>query len=380
MKLLTPEQRHTAKLIRKATYILLLITILLLGYYLYIGLSEMRLTGHILTHQMELPHQVTIIQPIQSQFDSLILKYRQILMPLIREQFKIESEMAHYRSTFRKTLRKIAPIENQLSEIQIQLLSHNTDNSLLASALKAIGEEQLRLDQEYRLRIEEFAALVKKRAQLQNLKILLDSKTPLTADKIITAFRISLYSPPPMLNVDEERQWLQRAVQIWENYEIQWKNQKNALQEKREKIRARFDLEALKKQESEAIKKLEELQVTLHQTRLEQIPLRQKLHTLSSQIHSHYEKFNIEIQNLPAKNKIIDLPLSPNGTFTWSNLTETNLLLPGSYVLWAQAQKNNTTYWVLQHFYLQAHANTQLVIHETAFQPIHDIIPILHQP
>jgi hypothetical protein len=380
MKLLTPEQRHTAKLIRKATYILFLITIFLLGYYLYIGLSEMRLTGHILNHQLKLPSQVTIIQPIQSQFDSLILKYRQLLMPLIREQFKVESEIAHYRSILKKTHKKITPIETQLTEIQIQLLNHNTNNTLLASALKEIGEEQLRLDQEYRLRIEEFAALIRKRAQIQNLKLILDNKTPLTSDKIVNAFRISLYSPPPNLNVNEERQWLQRALQIWENYEIQWTNQKNALQEKRKKIHTRFTLEALKKQESEAIQKLEELQITLQQAQKEQIPLRQKLYSISVQIHTHYEKFNIEIQNLPVKNKIIDLPLSPNGTFTWSNLTDANLILPGSYVLWAQAQKNNTTYWTLQHFYLQAHANTHIVIQETAFQPIHDIIPILHQP
>jgi hypothetical protein len=380
MKLLTPEQRHIAILIRKVTYALLLITTLVLGYYLYIGLSEMRLTGNIPNHQLKLPEKVTIIQPIQSKFDSLILKYRQLLMPLIREQFKIESEMAHYRSTLRKTLRKIEQLETQLTEIQIQLLNHDTSNTLLAEALKEINIEQMRLDQEYRSRLEEFAALVRKRAQLQNLKLILDDKTPLTTEKIVTAFRISLYSPPPNLNVNEERQWLQRALQTWENYNIQWNNQKDALQQKREKIRTRFTYETLKNQEAEAIKKLQELQVTLHQTEEMQKPLRQRLYSISTQVNTHYEKFNTEIQNLPIKNKIIDLPLSPDGSFTWSNLSNTNLLLPGSYVLWVEAVKNNTTYWTLQHFYLQAHANTHLVIQETAFQPLHDIIPILHQP
>ncbi|MCS7063824.1 MAG: hypothetical protein NZM04_07265 [Methylacidiphilales bacterium] len=380
MRLLTPEQRRYATILRKTTYILLLTTTLALGYYLFIGLSEMRLTGHIYLRKLQLPTHVTILHPIQSKFDSLILQYRQILIPLVREQFKLETEISHYRKIIRETVQKIEETENQLAELQIQLLNLDSDNALLTSALQEINNEELQLDQQYRKRLEEFANVIRRRAEIQKLKVTLDTRSPLTAEKIITAFRLSLYSPPPNLNVEEERDWLRRAIQIWQNYDTQWNDQKRTLQEKRNKLLSRHTPETIKKQQTETISTLEQLQNTLHQTENALRPIRQKLISTNSQIQSYYEQFNNDIRNLPPKNKIIDLPISPDGTFTWSNLTDSNLLLPGSYALWIQASHNNTTYWTLQHFYLQAHANTQLHIHETAFQPLHDIIPILHLP
>ncbi|MDE1171327.1 MAG: hypothetical protein PW734_09005 [Verrucomicrobium sp.] len=231
------------------------------------------------------------------------------------------------------------------------------------------------LDAEYAAKMEEFRQQLAARAAQLKLSPDLDPKQPFP-DIWVNSFRLSLYNPPPTVKAPAERTWLEQQLADWHAYEKEYDARRNALKKKADDIRQGLGghLDGLRT-------RIDRRNASIADTDEQQAPLQSEAQTLESEtaavrtnISEQRKVYTAQVVQIPQRNVLEKLPLTPEGRFTWDHLEENGKYPPGNYLLWVPVRKGEEEAWAVVPFAIEANKSTDLIIKPGGFLPTDKVL------
>ncbi len=358
--------------LRIVFFIMTLVSVAGLGYCSYLLLRETRLEGKVSVRTHRLPRQISIVRDFSADIRTLREEYVMARTPIVDRIREKEQIVKRSKSDVQTVEDRLKLLEQEYASVQQETDKTIEDGKLYQQ--KVWEKEGALLDREFEAKLTEFEKAIRDRAQPLGLKY--EPGEIRSPEVWVNAFRLSLYDVPKKMKTGPEREWAEKQLMLWRDFEKGWEDRKLKIKDQiddfqvktNEKVNMLRDRTLLLEEKiNEAKGELQPLKVEFasaetawNEVRASEVRLR--------------ENYYKQILETPSKNVLYEINLHPSGTFSWRYIHQNKAFPQGRYLLWLQTEKGEDVYWTAVTIELIDFHKSEIEISESAFVPINDYL------
>jgi hypothetical protein len=338
------------------------------GYASYLHFRETRVEGKLTISNLRLDKKVLIVSDFSADVHVLASEYKERLQP-VRDQIKDREDVA------RRARGDVSSIEERIRIVEQERGTVQKEVDLQIESGKQFQKkiwetEGAMIEKDYDRGLDLFEKSVQER--VTGLQLKWEPGDIRSPEVWANAFRLSLYDAPKTVKNAVEREWIEKELQKWREFE-------KASEAKKEAIRERIDENQTKVNEKViALKdRAQLLEIKVGEAQQELAPLKTELSRAESDLKESQdeekgflESYYKQIMELPDKNIRMTVDLRADQTFSWRAIHLNKAFPPGKYLMFIKAKKGDEDYWTLVQFPIIDFTKTEIEITQSAFVPV----------
>lgn len=335
------------------------------GYAYYLHNRETKLVGKFSVSNLRLDKKIYIVNNFSADVRVLASEYKERLQP-VRDQIKDREEV------LRRARGDVASVEERIRIVDQERGTIQKEIDLQMESGKSFQKriwdtEGATIEKEYDKQLDLFQKGVQERVKALQIKWEPgDLRSP---EVWANAFRLGLYDAPKTVKNVAEREWIEKELQKWRDFEKKWEvgkeNIRDRIDQNQEKINEKVI--SLKDRAQTLEIKIGEANQELSPLKTELVRAEGDLKESQDEEKSFLEYYYKQILELPEKNIRMTIDLRADNTFTWGRIHENKAFPAGNYLLYIKGKKGDEDYWTMVEFPLIDFHKTDIEVTQSAF-------------
>ncbi len=358
--------------LRIILWILIPLAIAGIGYTYYLHYRETKLVGKLSISNLRLDRKIYIVNNFSADVHVLAGEYKERLQP-VRDQIKDREVVV------RRAKGDVSSIEERIKIVNQELGTIQKEIDLQMESGKSFQKriwetEGMIVEKEYERQLDLFKSGVQER--VKGLQIKWEPGDLRSPEVWANAFRLGLYDAPKGVKNSVEREWIEKELQKWREFETKWETGKENIRDRIDQYQAKINDKVVTLKERAQV-----LETKTIEANQELAPLREELASAEGDLkESQAEESNFldyyykQILELPEKNVRAMIDLRADNTFYWGKIHENKAFPAGNYLLFVRGKKGDEDYWTMIEFPLIEFHKTDIEITQSAFISIADYL------
>jgi len=339
-----------------------------LGYGAVHLLRQTQVQGLVATPDYALPSQAYLIRDFSDDIRTLRTEYKLSNEPFERDLRVKQDTLTRVQSDLSGLEQRKKLIADDAARAEDEIKGILADAQLQSDAVWQ--KEGGALDAEYQQKLSAFRQTLEDRAKQTGVPLELDPAID-APELWVNAYRLALYNPPAKVKAVPEREWIEKQLSDWHDYDKTVDTRRDAVKAEAAAVRKEISpkVDAVQARITKDNSDIEDTDVTAEPLRTELAADQVEADQAQQRLVAQRTTFTSQLLDIPKRNILETFPLTTQGRFSWQNLNQDSKYPPGSYFLWASIKKDGQEYWALVPFTVTAYSRLDLVIEPGAFVP-----------
>ena len=342
------------------------------GYAYYLHNRETKLVGKFSVSNLRLDKKIYIVNNFSSDVRVLASEYKERLQP-VRDQIKDREEVV------RRARGDVTSIEERIRIVDQERGTIQKEIDLQMEAGKSFQKriwdtEGVTIEKEYDKQLDLFQKGVQER--VKGLQIKWEPGELRSPEVWANAFRLGLYDAPKAVKNVVEREWIEKELQKWRDFEKKWEVGKENIRDRIDQNQEKINEKVISLKDRAQI-----LEIKIGEANQELSPLKTELVRAEGELKesqdeekSFLDYYYKQILELPEKNIRMTIDLRADNTFTWGRIHENKAFPAGNYLLYIKGKKGDEDCWTMIEFPLIDFHKTEIEVTQSAFVSLLDYL------